>query len=298
MYDIHDRLHQFLSYSLNVKKNRSKTVHDIKTSVEGVHNFRPLQSFLDFNTETIEDWIANRHAYANWSAKTIRTRLVYLSLFADWLVRKGDIEKNPVKEISRPKLPQKLPRALSEEVCERITSFTKSIPFRYKFERARAIAIIGMFRGTGMRYSEVLNLNIYDVDMSQMEIRVNGGKGEKDRVIPFNDSLRRYLKKYLIERSRLKKTCPAFFASRERNERMGPKQIYKLCWRIRDESGIQFTPHCFRHTYATMLLEKPEFSIYDVKELLGHSSIKTTEIYLSVSNKHLREKIQREGLEV
>ena len=78
---------------------------------------------------------------------------------------------------------------------------------------------------------------------------------------------------------------------------MGPKEVYKLFWRLRDESGIQFTAHCFRHTYATRLLEKG-FSIYEVKELLGHSSIKTTAIYLSVSKKHLREKIQRDGLEI
>ena len=297
MYDIHDRLHQFLRYSLNVKRNRPKTVHDIKTSFEGLDHFCPITDFSGFNTETIEDWIARQHSYAGWSAKTIRTRLTYLSLFGDWLVRKGDIDKNPVKDVPRPKLPQKLPRALSEDVCSRIMSFTKSIPFRYKFERARAIAIIAMFYGTGMRYSEVRQLDIYDIDMHEMEIRVVDGKGEKDRIIPFNDSLKYYLELYLKERNRLKKTCPAFFTSRERNDRMGPKQTYKLCWRIRDESGIQFTPHCFRHSYATRLLEKG-FTIYEVKELLGHSSIKTTAIYLSVSKKHLRQKIQSDGIEI
>jgi len=297
MDNIFTQLRHFLDYSRTVRRNTLKTVHDMEVSFQSFSEFSQVSNFSDFDAEAIENWIANQVTTREWKAKTVRTRLGHLSLFADFLVRRGRLEKNPVKAVPRPRLPKSLPRALTGSQCDRVMDWVRSFSFKFKFERMRAVAIIAMFMATGMRHSELRNLKMCDIDLDRMELFVRSGKGEKDRRIPFRPSLGVVLERYLQERTRLKKSCPEFFTAMRQNSKMGPKVIYRLSERLRKASGIAFTPHVFRHSYATRMLESG-LSIREVQELLGHSHISTTVIYLAVTGERLTEQVRLKGFDV
>jgi len=124
---------------------------------------------------------------------------------------------------------------------------------------------------------------------------VRQGKGNKDRVIPICDRLSETLVRYLIERQRLNKTCPEFFTSLNRNMGFTSIGLKRLVVKIKEVSGIQFSIHKLRHTFATLMLEGG-CDIYSLSRMLGHSDIKTTTIYLAASAEHLRGQIMKHPL--
>jgi len=149
-----------------------------------------------------------------------------------------------------------------------------------------------MFLFCGLRKSELLNLKYTDVDLENMSIFVRQGKGSKDRVVPISLGLVPSLKKYLEERKRLNKTCPEFFASLNRNSGYTINGLKRLVIQLKQCSGINFTVHKLRHTFATLMLEGG-CDIYSLSRMMGHSDIKTTTIYLSASTEHLRSQITK-----
>ncbi len=263
----------------------------------GYRHFSKITSIQEFTRHSIEDWIIHGKLHREWSPKTIRLYLCYLSLFADWCVKNGHLDANQIKDIDRPRLPRTLPRSLSGEQADRLLSWVKSFPFDYRYEKKRAIAIVATFMGTGIRRSELFDLKMDDIDLTRQELFVRAGKGGKDRKIPFRYSLTRILEEYVAERVRLKKHCPYFFASLKYDAKMGEKVIQRLVKRLRDKSGIHFTPHVLRHTYATRMLESG-LHIREVQELMGHADMKTTAIYLSVTGERLKEQVLAKGFDV
>ncbi len=141
----------------------------------------------------------------------------------------------------------------------------------------------------------MLNLKLTDVDLENMSIFIRQGKGSKDRVVPISFRLAEILKKYLTERQRLKKTCPEFFTSLNRNVGFTESGMKRLVDNIVDASGIKFTIHKLRHTFATLMLEGG-CDIYSLSKMMGHNDIKTTTIYLSASTDHLRTQITKHPL--
>lgn len=292
------RLQQrFIEHSIGLKGNAQGTIKSMSVGFNQYRNFSGIEFFSQFTRQSVEDWIIQGKLHRNWSPKTIRIYLCYFSLFADWCVKQGELKYNFIKEIDRPRQPRKLPRALNEQQSERLLDWVKGFPFGYRYEKKRAIAIIATFMATGIRRSELLNLKMDDVDLVRQELYVRAGKGGKDRKIPFRYSLTRILEDYLCERKRLKKTCPHFFASLKFDARMGEKALYRLVTRLRDKSGIHFTPHMLRHTYATRMLESG-LHIREVQELMGHADMKTTAIYLSVTGERLKEQVLAKGFDV
>ncbi len=118
------------------------------------------------------------------------------------------------------------------------------------------------------------------------------GKCQKDRIVPFGRPLVEALREYLRHRTRLKKSCPHFFAAMRQDSQMGDSVIKRLVTRLRDKSGIYFYPHMLRHTYATMMLQGGA-NIRAVQELLGHASILSTLPYLHTTTAHLQAQIQK-----
>ena len=168
-------------------------------------------------------------------------------------------------------------------------------PYDYKFLRYRNHAIFSMFMFAGLRKTELLNLKFTDVDITNLSIFVNQGKGNKDRIIPMSYTLAESLKRYLVERTRLGKTCINFFASLNRNCGFTEIGLTRLIIKMRLASGIVFTAHKLRHTFATLMLEGG-CDIYSLSKMMGHSDIKTTTIYLSASAEHLRSQVGKHPL--
>jgi len=140
-----------------------------------------------------------------------------------------------------------------------------------------------------------LHLKFTDVDIDNLTIFIRQGKGRKDRIIPISYSLAQILKKYVTERSRLHKTSPEFFSSLHGNIGFTDNGLKKLVDQIRKSSGITFTVHKLRHTFATLMLEGG-CDIYSLAKMMGHSDIKTTTIYLAASAEHLRAQMTKHPL--
>ena len=146
-----------------------------------------------------------------------------------------------------------------------------------------------------MRKAELLNLRYTDVDLENRTVFVHHGKGGKDRIIPISFTLVQILERYLTERKRLKKTCPEFFTSLNRNQGFTGSGLKRMLNRIKKASGIHFGTHKLRHTFATLMLEGG-CDIYSLSKMMGHSDIKTTTIYLSASAEHLRSQVMKHPL--
>jgi site-specific recombinase XerD len=152
-----------------------------------------------------------------------------------------------------------------------------------------------MFIFTGIRKKELLKLRYADVDLQNLSLFINQGKGSKDRVIPICSTLAETLDKYIIERKKLNKTCPEFFTSLRRNAGFTDSALKRLTVAFNRCSGIKFTIHRLRHTFATLMLEGG-CDIFSLSKMMGHSDIKTTTIYLAASADHLRGQMMKHPL--
>lgn len=190
---------------------------------------------------------------------------------------------------------QKLPQKLTKQDALRLIEIVYNYPYDYKFLRYRNYAIFSIFVFAELRKNELLHLKNADVDIDNLTIFVRQGKGNKDRVVPMSFTLAQSLKRYIQERKRLNKVCPEFFTSLNRSGGFTENGLKKLVEQVRKSSGMFFTAHKLRHTFATLMLEGG-CDIYSLSKMMGHSDIKTTTIYLSASVEHLRNQMRKHPL--
>ena len=202
---------------------------------------------------------------------------------------------DPMSKIEVPKLERKLPIKLTKQESMRILEVVDNYPYQNNFLRFRNYAIFSTFIFSGIRKSELLNLKYTDVDIENMSIFIRQGKGSKDRVIPINYRLAESLQKYLEVRKKTLKTCPEFFASYTYDKGFTESGLKRLVENISKTSGIKFSAHKLRHTFATLMLEGG-CDIFSLSKMMGHSDIKTTTIYLAASIYHLRDQIMKHPL--
>lgn len=231
----------------------------------------------------------------NWCTHTFITFIKSLVVFFRWCVNEGYLANNPAQDIEIPKLEKKLPVRLTKQQSMRLLEVVFNYPYQYKFLRYRNHAIFSTFIYAGIRKSELLNLKLTDIDLENMTMFIRQGKGAKDRIIPVCHTLAESLKRYLTERQRIKKTCPEFFASLNRNIGFTQTGLKRLVELIRKASKIDFTAHRLRHSFAVLMLEGG-CDIYSLSKMMGHSDIKTTTIYLAASTEHLRAQIIKHPL--
>jgi site-specific recombinase XerD len=128
-----------------------------------------------------------------------------------------------------------------------------------------------------------------------MSIFIRQGKSNKDRIIPMSYDLAEALRKYILERAKLKRTCPEFFVSSNGNYGFTISGLKRLIDTMKQASNYKFSAHTLRHTFATLLLEGG-CDIYSLSKMMGHSDIKTTTLYLSATTGHLRSQITKHPL--
>jgi site-specific recombinase XerD len=205
------------------------------------------------------------------------------------------MEKNPIKDIEVPKIEKRLPPKLTKQDATKLLEIVYNYPYDYKFLRYRNHAIFSTFIFAGLRKKELVNLKLTDIDIENLTIFINQGKGSKDRVIPITYTLAMSLKRYLEERKRLRKTCSQFFVSLNRDSGFTHSGLMRLVNHIKRASGVHFTIHKLRHTFATLMLEGG-CDIYSLSKMMGHDNIKTTTIYLAASAEHLRSQMTKHPL--
>jgi integrase/recombinase XerD len=289
-FETNDFLKEYLSL-LKLERNLSNnTVSSYKTDISGFLNFLESKNITDLNTVT-HLHIANffKQLQDMGLSNTSAARY-YSSLkgFFTFLFLSNYIEKNPIEKITAPKLSKKLPEVLTISEIDKV--FSKP-DLTTKFG-IRDRAILEVLYACGLRVSELINLKISDLYLSEEAIRVFG-KGSKERIIPIGSSAINFINKYLLEgRPFLEKKGKSFnylflntFGGRI--SRMG---LWNIIYKYVKEAKIikQIHPHTFRHTFATHLLEGGA-DLRAVQEMLGHADISTTQIYTHIDRDFIKQ---------
>jgi site-specific recombinase XerD len=248
-----------------------------------IQNLRVSELFTRSNPNNgrIDSWL---NTIGELRPATINARIAAITHLLKWL-------GYTIPEwIQRPSRSRSLPRTLGKSDLQKVRlAATRS-------EDPIAFPIITMMLDTGLRCSEICNLDLDDVDLDDLSALVIGGKGEKDRTVLFTNATLNALESWSPIRNARLKSCTRkdderslFFSSRSR--RLNPRSVQKLLDRIADASDIprtRLSPHVLRHSFATGLLERGA-DLVTIQRLLGHANISTTRVYLEIGDQTLRE---------
>jgi len=216
-------------------------------------------------------------------------QLSHLREFFKWCARKGFLAYNPAAEIDLPRAEHRLPKYIltAEEVEQILSCIDVSTP-----AGVRERAIIETLYSTGMRRMELAGLRLYDIDVDRGTVMVRQGKGKKDRIIPIGERAVKWLGKFITEeRARyIKGADPGTIFLNAHGGEFNVDQVSVIVKDCIERSGVKKKGAChlFRHTMATLLLENGA-DVRFVQAMLGHSTLKTTEIYTHVAIKKLKE---------
>ncbi|MFY0602945.1 MAG: tyrosine-type recombinase/integrase [Flavobacteriaceae bacterium] len=276
------RLHkEYCNYKQAIKGCSKATISKEYHTVNPFIRFFKLNSVEDLQKlekKDVLNYIIEKKQRKHWSARTIRNTLQGLKNFFEFCVENKILKENPAKGIEKPKMPNDLPRLIKKDDALKILEWLYFTPFRYKWERERAKAITAIFIFTGIRRSELLNIKNSDMNFKEKILRINSGKGNKDRLIPMNDKLIEILQEYLESDLKLEATSEYFFVKLDGERQMGDGTIRTLFKRFKTELGIAVTPHKLRHTFATLLI-KNGCPVPALSKMMGHSKIEVTMKY-------------------
>ncbi|MGV8082474.1 MAG: site-specific tyrosine recombinase [Coriobacteriia bacterium] len=223
------------------------------------------------------------------AASTIGRRVAALKGFHKFLVRDGVTENHPSAKLPLPKVPERLPDAVSVEDIDRLLAQ----PFP-GIAGLRDRAILEVLYGCGLRVSELTGLDLVNVDLESGTLRVFG-KGEKERLVPITGmaahALAAYLRAGRLELDRRRSVASldasAVFVNRN-GGRISRQTVFALVRRYGQRVGLELHPHTLRHSFATHLLDGGA-DLRAVQEMLGHADISTTQVYTHVDMRHIRE---------
>ena len=278
----------FLDY-LRLERNYSeKTIvaygADLKEFEE---YFKKADTELDFkkiHSDNVRNWIVTLMDEGR-TETSVNRKLSSLRSFYRFLLRKKEVAVNPMLKVVGPKKKKPLPSFVREKDMDRVLDETS---FEEGFEGVRDRMILEMFYATGMRLSELIGLNDADVDFSTKLIKVTG-KRNKQRLIPFGDELAKDLLIYIkVRNETIPHGAEAFFVLKDGN-RMYPMAVYRIVKRNLSKVVTlkKRSPHVLRHTFATAMLND-RAELRAVKELLGHESLVTTEVYTHATFEELK----------
>lgn len=217
-------------------------------------------------------------------ATSIARKLSAIRSFFKYFVRKGILEQNPAKVIKSPKVPKKLPKCLNvDEINALLAAEFKNNKFG-----KRDRAILEFLYSSGLRVSELVGLDLEQIDLEEAVARVHG-KGNKERLVPIGTQALEALKFYVEERARIRGAVgnKALFLNKN-GTRLSPRSVQRLVAKVTNNIGLDkgATPHTIRHSFATHMLGAGA-DLRSIQELLGHKSLSTTQRYTHVSPREL-----------
>lgn len=286
---------QFYEYSLFIKGYSKQTIKRYNTAIKFYCKYANITDIEQVSQANVRGFLLYGRIERNWKPNTFIIFHKSLAVFFRWCVKEKYLAENPAEEIELPKLERTLPPKLTKQESLRLLEIVYNYPYDYRFLRYRNHALFAVMLFAGLRRGEVINLKYADVDVENQSIFIRQGKGSKDRIIPMSRTLATIFTSYLEERKRLNKTCPEFFTALSRNKGITDQLIKRLVVQMREVSGIPFSSHKLRHTFATLMLEGG-CDIYSLSKMMGHSDIKTTTIYLAASAEHLRSQMTKHPL--
>lgn len=287
---------EFCQEVLVIKNFRPSTVCFYQSSMKQFLKFSDLEDLKNITTETLRRFLYNGRLNRNWTPETFLYYYKGLRAFLKWCVQRSYIKENPILTIDKPRLDKKLPKRIAKEQAQQILDHSFNRKHSYRFEGYRNTAVLAVMIFAGLRANEALTLKMRELDLQNNVLSVMMGKGGKDRVVPICLSLKRYLLAYLEERNRLDRKSIHFFTSTRGDIPFTYNGLKKVVEVLKVETGIKFSPHKLRHTFATLMLEGG-CDLFSLQKMMGHSDIKTTTIYLSATVSHLQEQIRKHPLD-
>lgn len=283
-----DSINNFKNY-LNIERGLStNSIKSYENDLNKFLNFLQIEKNKykpdEVTTDLIKEFIYDISKKLKTSSQS---RIISgIRNFYDYLIFENIISNNPVDNIELPKIEKKLPNILSiEEIDRIINNINKEKP-----ESERNIAIIETLYGCGLRVSELINLKISNLFFSEDFIIVTG-KGNKQRLVPISEVNKKSINCYILNsrgKLKIKEECKDTLFLNRRGSKLSREMIFTIIKKLVLESKInkKISPHSFRHSFATHLLENGA-DLKSIQQLLGHQSITTTEIYMHLDNKAL-----------
>jgi integrase/recombinase XerD len=274
-------LKDFLDF---VKIERGYSENTVAAYKRDLDQFQKFSQKKKVDREIIKSYL--EHLYNDgFSVSSTERKLACLKSFYKYLIREGKLDKDPTVDIKLPKKAKRLPKALGIGETIRLISS----PREKGHISIRDVALLEMLYATGMRASEIVGLNISDINLSVSFVRCTG-KGSKERIVPINKITLKAIKEYL-EKARPEfpqKDKNALFLDKN-GKRLSRQGLWLVVKKYVKLSGVKgkTSPHTLRHSFATHLLEKGA-DLRSVQEMLGHADISTTQIYTSVSRERLK----------
>ena len=313
---------EFASYKTVVQNASEKTVDeymlDLRTFFRYLRardlkiDFDDSEAFENVDISDIDlDYIKNitvediyefltyaDHNRKNMAAAKSRKLSSIKGFFKYLSTKRMMLDDNPAINIESPKKKQALPKFLSLEESIMLLNAVKED--KTSPSRTRDFAIITLFLNCGMRVSELVGINLGDVDRQLRSLTVTG-KGNKQRIVYLNSACRAALSEYLDERmgeKYIKANTNALFLSK-RQQRISVKTVQWLVYKYLDMAGLEskhYSVHKLRHTAATLMYQTGDVDVRVLKDILGHEQLNTTQIYTHVSNRSMEEAMERNPL--
>ena len=275
-------INNYLDFSENIKGLSENTISSYQRDLNKFSKFLEASGVNDFENLTEEmcsAWIADLFQH-NVSARSIQRHISSAKGFFNYLKKSGLVINSPFELINSPKSPSHLPNVLSPEEVSQLLNFKPK-----NTQEKRDLAIIELIYSSGLRVSETINVNLGDFEDNKNFLRVLG-KGSKTRLVPVGRYAQNAINDWMIEREKLATKDDSLFVNL-RGKRITTRSVQERLKNIAIMQGLPpVNPHMLRHSFATHLLESSG-DLRSIQELLGHSSLSTTQIYTRLDYQHL-----------
>ena len=281
-YFLFSLIFNYLDFSENIKGLSKNTTSSYRRDLNKFSKFLKASDVNDFESLTEEmcsAWIADLFQN-NVSARSIQRHVSSARGFFNYLKKSGVVRNSPFELINSPKSPSHLPNILSPEEVSQLLNFKPK-----NVQEKRDLAIIELIYSSGLRVSETVNTNLGDFEDNKNFLRVLG-KGSKTRLVPVGRYAKNAIEDWIIERNKLATKDGSLFVNL-RGNRITTRSVQQRLKNIAIMQGLPpVNPHMLRHSFATHLLESSG-DLRSIQELLGHSSLSTTQIYTRLDYQHL-----------
>lgn len=284
--NIDNAISDFINYCTFEKGLTDRTKESYKNDLKVYNEFlkeRNITLIKDIKSDDIKDFLKERNSTEETT--TIAHNLTVIKNFHSYLLRQKLVNTDISEFIERPKLKKSLPKTLSIEDIDKLLDIPLNTLFDYRNK-----AMLELMYGTGLRVSEIVNLDITDIDLTNCLIRIMG-KGNKEREVPLGEYSIYYLNLYLDKRKEMLKgkSCDKLFLNNH-GKGMTRQGFFKILKAILKEKGLnpEVSPHTLRHSFATHLINRGA-DLRSIQEMLGHADISTTKIYTRVSDDKVKD---------
>ena len=269
----------FISKVKNLSNNTAKSyLRDLKKFSDFVEKLH-ISKYSEITDDICSAWIGDLFT-KNINPRSIQRHISSAKGFFKFLKKNNVVNSSPFELITAPKIPNNLPEVLSPEDVEQLLKFKPTSVIEI-----RDLAIIELIYSSGLRVSETININLNDFEEDMSFLRILG-KGAKTRLVPVGKYAKSAINAWLIERNKIINSTDALFLNL-RGKRISIRSVQLRLRKMALKQGLApIHPHMLRHSFATHMLESSG-DLRTIQELLGHSSLSTTQIYTKLDYQHL-----------